>query len=316
MEKEGLVKLIAKHAFMLIVTCFFVTTLVINLLYYWTAIPFMGIFFVVLGIYVIAIALYYFYNSRGYYNNLGRIRRFWYVLFIYLLFLGYIFSVVDIENWQLVLQLAAIILFVDLAIFQNPNILKFWNAEFQYDDHLRESLKDLEDEAIKIEKKIESFSTLVSKSFNYFQSNDFGKELGFETYKKELAQFLSEYTKVYEHKLAFFELHIDRFQGEDEETVINLEEVVDMISQRHAIRWEKNENFDQESFAAESIDRNSNFSIINKKLLAIPYYGLYHQFVLTLHSEDSEVTLIDASNIANLIYVFDFLVLSSYMEQH
>ncbi|PKC51054.1 hypothetical protein RhiirA1_484657, partial [Rhizophagus irregularis] len=106
----------------------------VSILLYGFNVPFMNILFGGFALLLLVVLAYYWMNSRGYYNNLGRIRRTFYTLYFIFMIVGFISENIDYNNWEILLQLSALVVFVDLAVFQNPNILKIWNTELKQDD--------------------------------------------------------------------------------------------------------------------------------------------------------------------------------------
>ena len=272
---------------------------IVSVLLYVFHVPFMKMMFGGVALLLLIVLAYYWMNSKGYHNNLGRIRRTFYTMFLLFVIYGFISGNIDYTDWKLLTQLAALALFVDLAVFQNPNILKIWNTELKHEDEVREALSESKKVILKNAKKVEKFSQIIQYTDVHF--NERPIPVTMHEYKGQLKEYLELYSDTLSFSISFFLFDLPT---DEEQKMENIKTQIDNISIRHAIEFSRN----QEDQAAMVNSFSSGRTLILKEgeLIAIPYFGDFYSLIVTIESKEGLVDGIDASHILNMLVIFDW----------
>lgn len=89
--------------------------------------------------------IYFWWRTDKYVENLQAIRKSYYVLFFLLVCLGILTKQLQMSDWTMILSLASAAVFIDIAVFQTPDILKIWNTEFQHSNYIRKTIRKNEE---------------------------------------------------------------------------------------------------------------------------------------------------------------------------
>jgi Toxin SpoIISA, type II toxin-antitoxin system len=272
--------------------------IVLALLLY-AKIPYMSVFLGGFSLFLIGILAYYWINAVQYLNNLGLIRKTFYVLYLIFLSIGMMTGKVDYKDWKLLTELTVMIVFVDLAVFQTPNILKIGRAEFQHSDEIKKTIQESTEIILQNIKKVEKFSNVIQETDDFFAQRSLPSSQ--EEYKNLLEEYLKLYTQTFDFSLSFFFFPLP----EDEKSQKrDIKKQIENIAIRHRKDFseEEKENMLNLFFDGKIIHIEKN------KLVAIPCYGIFYGMIITLEAKDVYVDMIDASHISNLVYVFDLQV--------
>lgn len=255
---------------------------------------YLKIFFGVCILYLVGSLIYYFRNREGFILHIGRLRKSLYVMFLTALCLGFILQEMNYKDWQLLLQMTAFIVFVDLAVFQTPNILKIFNAELQHEDLIRETLEKNQRTLGFVTQKANTFTAVIQESEDYFM----GKQpvSSWTEYEKELCEYVSKYTGFFDFNLKLF--LIPDYQNQ-EELVNAIMVSLEQVERRYNVNIEDMEDVSNRLADAESLP------LVIEELFIVPFYG-QHTYLALVSSKDVEVTGIDALNIVNLISIFEW----------
>lgn len=270
-------------------------------------IPYMSVFLGGFSLFLISILAYYWVNAVQYLNNLGLIRKTFYVLYLILLSIGVMVGKVDYNNWKLLTELTVMIVFVDLAVFQTPNILKFGRAEFQHSDEIRKTIQENTEIILQNIKKVEKFSSVIQETDEFFDQKNLPTSQ--QEYKNLLEEYLKLYTQTFDFSLSFFFFPLPM----DEENKKNdVKKQIENIGIRHRKDFSEEE---KENMLNMFLDGKI-IHIEKNKLVAIPYYGIFYGMIITLEAKDVHVDMIDASHIANLVYIFDLQVEDAIIDEN
>ncbi|MFF2531395.1 type II toxin-antitoxin system SpoIISA family toxin [Brevibacillus sp. NPDC058079] len=262
-------------------------------------ITFFGIFFVLFMVYLLGVLIFYWKNSSLYWDNLGRVRKTFYVLYLIMMSFGILFGYIDYRDWKLLTEFSALVVFVDLAVFQTPNILKLWNAEFQHEDQVRRTLQASKDALRQSTKKVQALTNVIQYTDIHFDNKPL--PTNWDMYKDQLEEYLKTYSVTFDFKLSFFMFPKSETEEDKKESLRSL---VQNIGIRH------NKDFPNEEVTnlVESFSSGNAVPIDEGKLIAIPYYGEFYHMVITIAAKDVPVDWIDASHILNLTYIFDWFI--------
>lgn len=261
--------------------------------------PFLNLFFGGFAVLLLIVLAYYWMNSSGYYNNLGRIRRTFYTMFLLFMAWGIVTGKLDLANWQLLTELTALAVFVDLSVFQNPNILKVWSAEFKHEDEVREALKDSKKTILKNSKKVEKFSQVIQFTDVHFENQLI--PVNMKEYQEQLEKYLELYRSTFGFSISCF---LFDSPTEEEQKRNNIETQIENISVRHAINFSREQ--EEKDKMITSFSNGETLILEEEKLIAIPYFGDFYSMIITIEAKDVAVDGIDASHISNLVYIFDW----------
>lgn len=265
-------------------------------------VSFMGFFFTVIVLYVLFVIIYYWLWNKEYWNNLGRIRRTFYVLYILLIGIGFVFGKVDVKDWKSVTETTALAVFVDLAVFQNPNILKIWSAEFKHDNEILETLKQQANTILKSAKKVEKFSQVIQSTNSYFSQKTIPQN---ETeYRDELNDYIRTYSETFGFLISLFLFPVPTTE---EEKKNHLKSQIQNIGMRHACEFSD----DQTEEMMEKLSKGEIIPLRQEELISIPYYGSKYSILVTVEAKDVPVDAVDASHVSSLLYIFDWYMVEA-----
>lgn len=257
---------------------------------------FYQIFFSLLIVYILASLVFYWKNSIQFAAYLGNLRKTLYALFLISLSIGFMLGYIDFKDWQLLSVLAGFMVFTDLAIFQTPNILKIWNAEFEHDDRIRKTIEKNEDTLGYIGKKSNCFSHIIQESEAYFSSKNPVTEQA--AYMAEIASYFEQYLDSFGFKAAYFPFDEPSSAAELRE---NVQSAFSRLEMRHnlSLEHEKKEKMILEMMEGKSLP------IKEEALFAIAFFGTFNMLI-TIKSDDVPVNGIDALNIVNMAFIFEW----------
>ncbi|MGG3570912.1 type II toxin-antitoxin system SpoIISA family toxin [Bacillus gobiensis] len=264
------------------------------------SVSFMKLFFGSSILYLFLAVVYYWVDSRGYWNNLGRIRRTFYLLFLILISVGFMTESISYLNWQQVITFVAMAVFADLAIFQTPHILSIWNTVFVQENEVRDALKESRQTILMNAKKAEKFSEVIQNTDIHFDEMPFpvsGKE-----YEQQMEEYICLYSGVFGFAITIFLFPVLESKKEKE---LHIDKTLKNISIRHAHQMTED---DREQLAVE-LSEGQIQVLQEDRLIAIPYFGNYYSIIVTVEAKDVAVDPIDASHVSSLLYIFDW-----YME--
>ncbi|PGS54231.1 type II toxin-antitoxin system SpoIISA family toxin [Bacillus sp. AFS041924] len=257
------------------------------------------ILFGVFAILLLIVLAFYWMDSKSFHNNLGRIRRTFYTVYLIFMAIGVITSKVDLQNWKLLTEITALVVFVDLSVFLCPNILKIWSAEFKYEDEVREALADSKQMILKSAKKVENFSRVIQETAAYFENKPIPQTI--EEYESQLSDYLQLYSSTFGMAISFFMFNSPI---SEDDKLNKIQSQVSKISIRHATNFSTVE--EEEAKMIMSFSNGETIILKEEKLISIPYYGNFYGMIVTLEARDVAVDGIDASHISNLLYIFDW----------
>ncbi|MDY0404358.1 type II toxin-antitoxin system SpoIISA family toxin [Virgibacillus sp. 179-BFC.A HS] len=257
---------------------------------------FMKLFFSVLLLYVIGNLLFYTVSKFHYAIHSTLIRKGLYTLFIAGLLVGLILGEIDDSDWKTILELAIGIIFIDLGVFQTPNILRIWSAEFQYANEIEENISMSKDRIQYMNRKSSFFSTIVQKAQDDLADN--APITSQEEFQNQLLDFVNQYADAFGFSTR---VHV----------------LTDDLEQEHEIKAEitqilyKTENLynitikDKQDVEASLFDAQS-YVTSDERHAIIPIYEGDNNFLLTLAAHEGNIIEIDLFHIINLVILFQW----------
>jgi hypothetical protein len=276
----------------------------------------MGIFYIlfllVLLVFILGTLVYFWTNTDKYVENLQSIRKTYYVLFVLAVTIGLLIEEIKMDDWQMLLQLASLFVFIDLAVFQTPDILKIWNTEFQHSNYIRKTIKKNEEVLGYNAKKVNNFTEVILKTVNHFEQID--QPTTWEAYRDEMKKYLNLYADTFQFHISFFPFDST---SDAEELKANLGQAfgkVEMCYNKELTDTEWRESQIQELLNGKSRllkqkeedKKETTSNDIKQKVFIVAYYGASYNMLIGLNSNMVDVDGIDASHILNLAQIFDW----------
>lgn len=249
---------------------------------------------VVLCLYVLVSLSLYVGNTTLYTMYSTMLRKGLYSLFIILMGIGMLLGDIDYTNWAFLLSSAAAVVFIDLSIFQTPNILKIWSAEFQHADTIVENIKKNEKRIQHMNMKSNVFTMIVQSTEELLST--IGPLNSRENYKKELLTFLQNYTDQFDFQVHVYYLP-EEFYPEGL-FLQHIENALFKIGHTYNVVFDDKEAIRDELFQANVYPFEKN--------VIIPIYEGTHNFLLVVSSDQEDIIEIDTTNIINLVTIFNF----------
>lgn len=259
---------------------------------------FEDLFFMALVIYVSANLVFYMVNKLQYSVHSTLIRKGLYTLFVLGVLYGVLLGEVDYQDWKLLLQMSALVAFIDLSLFQTPNILKFWSAEFQHADTIEENIKKNEERLEFMNRKSSVFTEIMQEAMDELTGGP--AITNKESYKNELEDFLKKYTDEFDFSVRIFFLP-DDLEKEDE-IKQGILQIVSRVENIYNCTIEEKETVQESLFRAEA------YVFDNERHVIIPIYEGDKNFLITLSANQENIIEIDLANIINLVTVFNWSV--------
>ncbi|MCD7036174.1 type II toxin-antitoxin system SpoIISA family toxin [Metabacillus sp. GX 13764] len=255
-----------------------------------------SVFFGLLILYLLFTVVFYWISSIRFAAAAGRLRKTLYALFLLSVCAGFLSGELDVQNWEQLAVLAVFVVFIDLSIYQTPNILKIWNAEFQQDDTIRKTIEKNEETLGYIGKKSICYSQILQESEGYFSAKTPASDQ--DSYAAELTVYLEQYLNAFGFKAAFF--FFDDASSE-ESLRENISGAFSMLEMRHNLSIEAGI---RNAMIQEMMDGQS-LPVKDEELFVIAFYGAYNMLI-SVKSDDVPVNGIDALNILNMVFVFEW----------
>lgn len=260
---------------------------------------FLKVFFVILVVYL-SISLICYITSKFYYSiHLGLLRKGLYFIFVSALLGGFLLDQISYQDWQLMLQLAAFIIFIDLSIFQTPNILKIWSAEFQHANAIADNIQRNEERIQHMNRKATIFTTIIQQTDSHPITLPSAKN-GHD-YLEKLELFLTRYTQEFDFSLKLYSLPL---VDDDQFHILSSEfaTLIDRTANTYNITIDN-----KDEIIDELLEANVQ-SVKDGKHVFIPLYGYDHHLLIILSANAENVIEIDTTNIINLIFFYNQLV--------
>lgn len=277
------------------------------------------VFVFVLLVFALGNLLFYIFAPLKYHFSLRTLRKTLYTLFIGTIAVGILRDEVKISNWQFLLTLTTVIVFMDLAILLTPSILKLWKAEFQYSDYVENMIKKNDRISRGTTKRVGIMSDMIQNAGTHFAS------LPIVTTEQETKKQVEEYLGIYATKFGFgiqlWDVTIEPYdvnripvternnmdQQQLDAYVDNLalleaiEKVLTDIELLNSLAFgEKLESYVQSLFRLEII------SLLEENLMITPVFieSNNRNMVVVLKATKGELLEVDAVHMTNLIYLY------------
>ncbi|OAT81860.1 hypothetical protein A6P54_10105 [Bacillus sp. MKU004] len=268
------------------------------------------LYIVVLLVFSLANLAFFIFKPLRYHVSLRTLRKTLYTLFIGAISLGLLLDEIRLADWELILTLTAIVVFMDIALLLTPSIMKIWSAEFHYTDYVEEIIKANDKIHKAMVYRVEAMSEMI-------QTNS--ELLPFRNYTdQELRNYLDLYAEKFGFVIQIHRIPLIEFSADDADPSVieglaadEIEVLVDAYRLTEGIRMTveqiktiNNFDFDSEEEDVEILAQSAVVPLIEDESMLVPVFMETDQFIVVLKEDLGEVLEVDAIHITNLIYLF------------
>ncbi|KSU64577.1 hypothetical protein AS034_01710 [[Bacillus] enclensis] len=268
------------------------------------------LYIVVLLVFSLANLAFFIFKPLRYHVSLRTLRKTLYTLFIGAISLGLLLDEIRLADWELILTLTAIVVFMDIALLLTPSIMKIWSAEFHYTDYVEEIIKANDKIHKAMVYRVEAMSEMI-------QTNS--ELLPFRNYTdQELRNYLDLYAEKFGFDIQIHRIPLIEFSADDADPSVieglaadEIEVLVDAYRLTEGIRMTveqiktiNNFDFDSEEEDVEILAQSAVVPLIEDESMLVPVFMETDQFIVVLKEDIGEVLEVDAIHITNLIYLF------------
>lgn len=268
------------------------------------------LYIVVLLVFSLANLAFFIFKPLRYHVSLRTLRKTLYTLFIGAISLGLLLDEIRLSDWELILTLTAIVVFMDIALLLTPSIMKIWSAEFHYTDYVEEIIKANDKIHKAMVYRVEAMSEMI-------QTNS--ELLPFRNYTdQELRNYLDLYAEKFGFDIQIHRIPLIEFSADDADPSVieglaaeENEMLVESYRLNEGIRMTveqiktiNNFDFDSEEEDVEILAQSAVVPLIEDESMLVPVFMETDQFIVVLKEDIGEVLEVDAIHITNLIYLF------------
>ncbi|SFL80477.1 Toxin SpoIISA, type II toxin-antitoxin system [Gracilibacillus orientalis] len=279
---------------------------------------------ILIGVLLLFILFVYVRSLRSFSNkednrfneNLYQYRKTLYVLFVLSIGTLWLAEVISIDDWQRLVILAGMAVFIDIFVFTTPTIKKIWKTEFQAYDPLKTYIQENSLIEEKQQDKLNYFSQLLQIA-PFIKSDIEKKQLNFP---ESLDLFLCYYADTFGLRVHLYEVKAKDIEIEHEPIEVFIK-TIQTIKQTHTLDWGSmpvnlavNDEGNTERLIMETLwngdivalDREEKHGKGMAHICPI-FVGENHTFILFIEEIHQRVYEIDAMFITNLACLFCFL---------
>ncbi|MGM0751757.1 MAG: type II toxin-antitoxin system SpoIISA family toxin [Bacillota bacterium] len=268
------------------------------------------IYIAVLLVFSVANLVFFIFQPLKYHLSLRTLRKTLYTLFIGAISIGLLMDELQLSNWEFILTLTAIVIFMDLAILLTPSIMKIWSAEFQYTDYVEDIIKTNDKIHKAMVYRVEAVSEMIQKNNELLSPSRSYTE-------QELKNYLDMYAEKFGFSVQIHRVQDIEFSADDVDPAVigglaadEIQVLVEAYRLTEGIRMTVEQiktinNFDLNSDEdVESLAQSAVVSLVDDESMLVPVFMNTDQFIIVLKKEMGDVLEVDAIHITNLIYLF------------
>ena len=256
-------------------------------------------------------------DNMKYHASLRALRKGLYTIFIGAVASGILMNEIKISNWQFLLTLTAIVIFIDLSLILTPSIMKIWKAEFQYGDYVENVIEANNKIHRGTMRRVGTMSEMIQNAGTYFEELIPEPNAIFE--REELEKYLKLYSDQYGFAIQLWDLTIEPFDANlipsEERAKMNNEELetyiedVSLLQAIHRLvddieRLNSFELGNEKEEYVSSLFQSEIISVIKEDSMIVPVYMDQRSMLIVLKNTSGELLEVDAVHITNLIYLF------------
>ncbi|GMK42021.1 hypothetical protein PCCS19_50800 [Paenibacillus sp. CCS19] len=272
---------------------------------------FFGSFFLILMGYLIHSVQAFRQDPNKYTEEIWKIRKTYYAFYMSLTAVGFVFGYIDYRDWKLLLQLTALVVFSDIAVFQTPNITKIWSAEFQHNAIAKKAIEGNMEQIESTSIKLSEFSEVVRQTNNHFAPITANTQL-WADYEQQLRSYLNLYTNRFRYAVHFFPFTYDA--ADVDMTKQNISQALDNFEVQFGHRIDPTPGRDQEPSprgkAMDKLVHGNGVFLDSDKLLVVPIFFHGRDYLIGVKaSQGLKLDPVDNTNLVNLCRIFQMFIL-------
>jgi Toxin SpoIISA, type II toxin-antitoxin system len=268
------------------------------------------LYIVVLLVFSVANLIFFLIKPLKYHLSLRTLRKILYTLFIGAVSIGLLMDELQLSDWEMILTLTAIVIFMDIAILLTPSIMKIWSAEFQYTDYVEDIIKTNDKIHKAMVYRVEAMSEMIQTNSELLPSRNYTDQ--------ELRNYLDRYAAKFGFDIQIHRVPQIEFSTDDLDPAVieglasgEIEMLVEAYRLTAGIRVTieqiktiNNFDFDCVEEDVETLAQSAVVSLVVDESMLVPVFMDTDQFIVVLKNEMGEVLEVDAIHITNLIYLF------------
>lgn len=255
----------------------------------------------VIGVYLVLTFLLFVSHTTAYYLNMLSFRKAFYLIYLTLIGFSLVYNFIGISDWQILLGLAGVGIFLDLTLFQTPGISKIWNTEFDKGEHALKNLSESKRLSRNNSTKALVFHKIIAEGNQVFEN--VSEIRGWNTYK----DFLIKYYSLYTEKLNL-SVHLIKVEYDDNTNrYSSLHEYFEEMLRYHALQVSSDEQIQSFVQRLELGDEVLLKSDLGATIVLMPFFGNGFGFLLSVIGKgEVEANQIDAMYLLNMAYIMDW----------
>ncbi|MGK7377532.1 type II toxin-antitoxin system SpoIISA family toxin [Planococcus sp. 1R117A] len=257
---------------------------------------------VMMALFLMVTFVIFLFKTETYYNNLLSFRKGFYLFFVSLLCILLIDQTIAVSDWQLLLQLAGAAIFLDLALFQTPDITKIWNAEFKQGEYTLKTLSENKRILRNNTTKVLAFHNVVAYTDNHLVS--INPPENWAEYQERLRTYFSEYTDKMQLQVHLREVDTTT---DDDELKRSMNQSLTDIIRYHGMQSVDVEQQEQWITRLDDGHEVEITSDLGETIVVMPYFGYHYNFLLSVVGKgEIKANGVDASHLMNMAYILDW----------
>ncbi|WP_338781585.1 type II toxin-antitoxin system SpoIISA family toxin [Metabacillus sp. FJAT-52054] len=257
--------------------------------------------FLIMVLYSAAAIVLYMINRSVYSSLLQALRKWLYALFLLFLSVCFFFQILSMKDWPLILQLAAAAVFIDLSIFQTPNIQKIGSAEFKHSEWIEQTIQHNERTLEYMRKKSTAFSLIIQEEEDLMPKES--SLQSFEDYERSITAYVEIYTDQFDFHVKLYHLVGD----DDYHFTQSIHQVLGRLETIFNI------SINDKQHVTDQLKQARVHSFNEEKVAVIPIYGHY-SYLLILSARENSVMEIDTLHVINLVKILEWRTQSKKSE--
>ncbi|MED4676790.1 type II toxin-antitoxin system SpoIISA family toxin [Bacillus nitratireducens] len=222
------------------------------------------------------------------------LRKTWYFFFIVGIVLLLNHTGFNVNEWQRYTLLAAMFIFVDLALFLTPSIKKIGGTEMEQINEVENVNEEMKKVIVQTQNRSLQFTDILDRmQISSFETQEWNE---IESYRESLESFLCDYGETCRQDITVFKKDDDTYFKQEVGTILGVNLTEEQLKSIH----------------------NKVVVHIDKQTTLIPYLEKVFPVVISIESEKEHVLDIDIDYIINLSLIHSWLKKTSAEqgEQH
>ncbi|WP_442637781.1 type II toxin-antitoxin system SpoIISA family toxin [Rossellomorea marisflavi] len=252
----------------------------------------------IVGIYLLLVLIIHIFISDFYFLHIKTFRKVFY--FFVMISIGFTvyFGYIAFDNWKILAQILAVGVFLDIVIFQTPDISKLWNTEFKSEEYVLKSVIKTNKIMELNTKKMAIFHGLISETVDLLDNEPLES---WEEYSSNFKKYIFRY-----HENLALSVNITHIKRDEDNSMklalsslLNINSVNTTIIRENIDKWV--DDFELRTIPLELTNKEEN------RLFILPFFGDYFDFFISVESKEEDAgSITDIINLINLAYIFNW----------